>query len=122
MIYKYDLKKKSNGRRATYNVKKDETCSSTAADYYPFLTDNIESYNKKTYGWKWCSNLQLYSAICIIDGNPPRPVAIPKAEYGPLAPGGKCNSICILSACCGLTSDFSVVRSSKTGAPGTRKN
>lgn len=120
------VKKNSNGKCATYYVKKGETCSSIAANYYPLSTDNIESYNKKTYGWKGCSNLQLGSAICISDGNPPRPVANPKAECGPLAPGDKYNSECPLNACCddygfcGLTSEFCDVKSSKTGAPGTK--
>nr|CAE84958.1 chitin binding protein [Millerozyma acaciae] len=117
--------KNSDGSCKTYTVKKGDTCSAIISKYYPLSIDDLNKYNKNTYNWGGCNNLQLDQKICISDGTPPRPTPDPKAECGPLAPGDLYNSKCPLNACCsefgfcGLTSEFCDKKSSNTGAPGT---
>lgn len=121
----FRLLKNSNGTCATYYVKSGDTCSAISAKYSPLKVSDIESYNKNTYGWKGCSALQLNQAICVSSGNSPRPVANPKAECGPLAPGDLYMAECPNKACCsdygfcGLTSEFCEIKDSNA-SPGAR--
>ncbi|KAJ2665579.1 hypothetical protein IWW48_000030 [Coemansia sp. RSA 1200] len=101
-----------------------EYCSDIAK-VYGIKVDDIEKWNKDTFGWKTCAFLGKGMKICVSPGTPPRPTPDPKAECGPLAPGDKYNSECPLKACCsqfgycGLTSDFCAKKNSTTGSPGT---
>lgn len=117
--------KNKDGSCYSYSVEEGDTCDSIRASYYPLSTDDLNDYNKKTYGWYGCKKLQKDQKICLSDGTPPRPTPNPKAECGPLAPDDLYLSECPNKACCsefgfcGLTSEFCDKKDSSTGAPGT---
>lgn len=96
--------------------------------------DAIESFNKLTWGWAGCQNLQIGQAFCLSSGSPPMPAANPNAICGPQVPGtqppadmSKLADLnpCPLNACCniwgqcGTTNDFCTIAKSATGNPGT---
>nr|CAC34265.1 hypothetical protein [Schwanniomyces etchellsii] len=120
----YSPKPNSNGTCYTYYIKSGDTCYDLASKYY-LSTEQLESFNEKTYGWFGCNNLQLGQAMCLGKGTPPKPIPNPKAECGPLASGDLYNSECPNKACCsqygfcGTTSEFCDKKSSNTNSPGT---
>ncbi|GMF58473.1 unnamed protein product [[Candida] boidinii] len=91
---------KSNHECYDYLVQKGDSCSALAAQYYPLSVADIENYNKKTYGWSGCKNLQANTKMCLSDGTPMRPKSNPLAECGPLAPAELYLKACPLNACC----------------------
>jgi chitinase len=123
----------SNGTCATYIVQMGDTCSDLAAAN-GITIELIEGYNKETWAWLGCGDLQAGKSMCLSTGNPPMPAPIANAVCGPQVPGTpvapygtdltKLNA-CPLSACCnfwgqcGITDDFCTKTDSPTGAPGT---
>lgn len=124
---KPDLRPKKNddGSCFEYQVQDGDSCSSIQSSYYPLSNDDLNDFNKNTYGWYGCKKLMKDQKICLSEGEPPRPEPNPLAECGPLAPGDLYNSECPLFACCsefgfcGLTSEFCETKDSDTNAPGT---
>ncbi|GEQ72726.1 hypothetical protein JCM33374_g6414 [Metschnikowia sp. JCM 33374] len=118
-------RKNDNGTCATYYIRKGDTCGALMAKYSPLKQEEIEIFNKNTYGWKGCNALQVNQPICVSEGKPPRPVPNPKAQCGPLAPGDLYDTECPNKACCsdfgfcGISSEFCEQKTAK-GAPGTR--
>ncbi|KAF9873540.1 hypothetical protein CkaCkLH20_08999 [Colletotrichum karsti] len=127
-------KPKSNGDCFSYEVKDNDNCANLGAEY-GLTNDEIEGFNKKTWGWSGCKLLYSKTVMCLSTGNPPFPAAIPNAVCGPQKPGSKPPSDgskiadlnpCPLNACCniwgqcGITKDFCV--DTNTGPPGTAKN
>ncbi|KAF1971118.1 class V chitinase Chi100 [Bimuria novae-zelandiae CBS 107.79] len=123
----------ADGYCATYLVKTGDSCASIGAAN-DLTNDQIESFNKKTWGWNGCQKLFADYNICLSTGYPPMPAPVPNAVCGPQrpnttkAPAGTDFSTlntCALNACCniwgqcGTTSDFCVPSNSSTGAPGT---
>lgn len=135
-----DLRPKpgADGSCATYTVKKDDGCS-TIAVAHGLTQDDIEDFNKKTWGWNGCgSPLWVDSVICLSTGTSPFPASVDNAQCGPTVPGTKMPegstsddwaelNPCPLNVCCniwgqcGFTDDFCVPSESETGAPGTSK-
>lgn len=126
-------KKNSDGSCASYAVVQDDTCSAIAAAH-SLTVDQIESFNKKTWGWSGCSRRMAQAVICLSDGTPPMPAPLANAVCGPQKPGTKkpdnMDDIqklnpCPLNACCdvwgqcGITAEFCT--DTNTGAPGTAK-
>ncbi|KAI8910043.1 hypothetical protein DFJ77DRAFT_521713 [Powellomyces hirtus] len=100
---------KPNGANcAPYTVKKDESCSKIAAAY-DLTVQDLETFNKKTFHWIGCNNLQLGTNMCLSTGNPPKPPIIKGTSCGPQSVSGK---DCPLKACCsawgycGTTEEF----------------
>ncbi|KAK1244939.1 hypothetical protein MKX08_004568 [Trichoderma sp. CBMAI-0020] len=132
----YAPKPQSDGVCATYLVKKGDTCADLAAFYTVTITQ-IENWNKKTWGWMGCKDLQAKMKICLSSGDALMPAPIANAKCGPQVPGTKrptngtalaLLNQCPLKACCdkwgqcGITAQFCTQIDSATGAPGTSKN
>ncbi|KAM0463941.1 hypothetical protein ACHAO4_000666 [Trichoderma viride] len=132
----YAPKPQSDGVCATYLVKKGDTCADLAA-FYTVTVTQIENWNKKTWGWMGCKDLQAKMKICLSSGDALMPAPIANAKCGPQVPGTKrptngtalaLLNQCPLKACCdkwgqcGITSNFCTQIDSATGAPGTSKN
>ncbi|KAK4072922.1 uncharacterized protein Triagg1_5599 [Trichoderma aggressivum f. europaeum] len=122
-----------DGSCAKYNVQPGDYCSLIAAEN-SIATDDIENFNKNTWGWQGCGNVQLGQIICLSIGSPPFPAAVSNGNCGPQVPRTQSpadfstitalNS-CPLNACCdifgqsGITPDFCTASQSATGALGT---
>ena len=74
-------KPKPNGYCFDYTIKKDDDCSTIGARN-GLTVDNIESFNKNTWGWNGCKLLYPDTKMCLSTGTPPMPapvsVSIPK--------------------------------------------
>ncbi|KAJ5781679.1 uncharacterized protein N7518_010162 [Penicillium psychrosexuale] len=62
----------SDGTCYSYTVKSGDDCPDLATTWHT-TQDKIESYNKDTWGWMGCANLQAESTICLSSGEPPMP-------------------------------------------------
>ncbi|KAL0929845.1 Killer toxin subunits alpha/beta 6 [Colletotrichum truncatum] len=128
-------KPNADGTCATYVVQEGEGCQAVATKH-GIKVEDIDEFNKKTWGWDGCKNLQFTQKICVSEGNPAMPSAIEDAQCGPGKPGtkapGKGEDLADLNPCplkvccnvwgnCGTTTDFCVVSKSSTGNPGTSK-
>ncbi|CAG8890307.1 unnamed protein product [Penicillium egyptiacum] len=130
-----DFRPKPNkdGSCATATVADGESCSTIAAAN-SLTNEDIESFNKKTWGWNGCKKIFKDAVICISKGSPPMPAEVPDAECGPQVPGTKPPkdmstladlNPCPLNACCntfghcGTIDEFCT--DTNTGAPGTAK-
>ncbi|KKP05585.1 hypothetical protein THAR02_02311 [Trichoderma harzianum] len=122
-----------DGSCARYNVQPGDYCALIAAEN-SITTDDIENFNKNTWGWQGCGNVQLGQIICLSTGSPPFPAAVSNAICGPQVPGTQppadfstitALNPCPLNACCdifgqcGITPDFCTASQSATGTPGT---
>ncbi|EFA79685.1 hypothetical protein PPL_07376 [Heterostelium album PN500] len=117
----------TDGSCSVYKVVPGDFCYAIAMAN-GLKVDDIESFNKNTWGWKGCSKIEPDALICLSSGTPPIPTVNPKAECGPVAPiipTRPFNSTCRVGACCsqwgycGLTAEFCTVTNSDTNAPGT---
>jgi hypothetical protein len=123
----------SNGECAVHNVAPGEWCAMVASKYGLTVND-LESFNKKTWGWSGCDKFMPYTKLCVSKGEPPFPAAQSTAICGPTKPGTrkprgskstdwvKLNECPLKSCCniwgnCGTTEEFCVDKS--TGPPGT---
>ncbi|OAA36492.1 chitinase [Metarhizium rileyi] len=130
-----DFRPKSNsdGSCHVYTVHAGDSCSSIAAANSVTIKD-LETFNKRTWGWNGCQNIWASSRICLSTGAPPMPAPMPNAVCGPQVPGTQPPAAgsdisqlnpCPLSACCdvwgqcGTTEEFCV--DTGTGAPGTAR-
>jgi hypothetical protein len=128
----------ADGTCATYTIGSGDGCWAIG-DAHEITTADIETFNKKTWGWAGCDRLQPGQIICLSKGNTPMPAAIAGAVCGPQVPGtakpsgtfdgialAKLNQ-CPLKACCsgwgfcGTTSEFCTESPASTGAPGAFK-
>ncbi|KAI1073202.1 hypothetical protein LB507_010805 [Fusarium sp. FIESC RH6] len=125
--------KNSDGTCHAYRVEESDNCASIAVENGLKIED-LERFNKKTWGWSGCKRLFYKAMICLSEGSPPFPEPIANAQCGPQKPGTKRPSDggdlsdlnpCPLNACCniwgqcGITKDFCT--DTNTGAPGTAK-
>lgn len=76
----------SDGTCFAHYVKPGDSCSVLGAAN-SLTNDEIESFNKQTWGWKGCSNVQSYQNICLSTGRPPMPAPIANAACDPQKPG-----------------------------------
>ncbi|KAJ6445148.1 Lysine--tRNA ligase [Purpureocillium lavendulum] len=130
-----DFRPKPNkdGSCVTTRVGDGESCSSIGAAN-SLTNDDIDGFNKHTWGWTGCKNILKDAVICISKGSPPMPAEVADAECGPQVPGTKPPkdmtkladlNQCPLNACCntwghcGTTDEFCT--DTGTGAPGTAK-
>lgn len=128
-----DFKPKPNadGSCHVYNVLKNENCAKIAAAN-SLTKDDLEEFNKNTWAWNGCENLQYNMNICLSKGDPPMPATLSNAVCGPQVPGTKRPTDdtkladlnpCPLNACCdvwgqcGITAEFCT--DTATGNPGT---
>ncbi|EEP79268.1 conserved hypothetical protein [Uncinocarpus reesii 1704] len=124
-----------DGTCNTYKVNSGDGCFDVAEAHYLQVQD-IENFNKKTWGWAGCAHLQSGQLICLSKGMPPMPAPIQGVTCGPQVPGTKKPSDgtaladlnpCPLNACCdvwgfcGTTPEFCTESPADTGAPGTAK-
>ena len=131
----YTPKPQSDGTRAVYKVAAGDGCWAIADTHYLKTTD-LETFNKKTWGWAGCANLQAGQIMCLSSGNPPMPAIVQGTTCGPQVPGTakpasgvdiSTLNPCPLNACCdawgfcGTTADFCTKSPADTGAPGTAK-
>ncbi|KAK4450329.1 killer toxin subunits alpha/beta-like protein [Podospora aff. communis PSN243] len=100
----------ANGNCATYKVVPGDSCWSITQAHLISVAD-IENFNKNTWGWGTCNNLQANTLICLSTGAPPLPLPVPGAVCGPIKPGttrppagtslASLNP-CPLNSCCGV--------------------
>ncbi|KAB8218928.1 hypothetical protein BDV33DRAFT_192403 [Aspergillus novoparasiticus] len=124
-----------DGTCNTYKVSDNDGCSDVADAHY-LTQQDIEDFNKNTWGWAGCAHLQSGQLICLSKGTPPMPSPVQGATCGPQVPGTEKPSNgtaladlnpCPLNACCdawgfcGTTVDFCTKSPADTGAPGTAK-
>ncbi|OLN96797.1 Killer toxin subunits alpha/beta 2 [Colletotrichum chlorophyti] len=127
-------KPQADGSCFAYDVQDNDNCANLGAEF-GLTNEEIESFNKNTWGWSGCELLYAKTKMCLSKGTPPFPAPIPNAACGPQKPGsqpptdGKNISDmnpCPLNACCniwgqcGITRDFCI--DTNTGPPGTAKN
>lgn len=123
----------ANGNCYTYTTQHDDGCWATG-DAFGITESDIEEYNKKTWGWAGCGQMQFTQVICLSDGDPPFPPEIDGATCGPQVPstvkptdGTDWASLnpWPLNACsdvwgfCDITEEFCTATPADTGAPGT---
>ncbi|KAM0324454.1 hypothetical protein ACHAQA_008236 [Verticillium albo-atrum] len=126
----------ANGICFTYDVTAADSGCWDIADRHGITVEDIETYNKKTWGWGTCENLNKFTTICLSKGNPPMPKEDPTALCGPTVVGSsdrrpsnwtKVNEMnpCPINACCnvwgqcGFTQDFCIPYPVKGGGPGS---
>ncbi|OCK75262.1 glycoside hydrolase family 18 protein [Lepidopterella palustris CBS 459.81] len=120
-----------DGSCASYLVHSGDYCAKIGSDH-SLTVDKLESFNKNTWGWGGCNNLQAGVNMCLSTGGPPMPAPLSNAVCGPQVPGTSKPASgvnlanlnpCPLNACCdvwgqcGTTAEFCTP--SGTGAPGT---
>ncbi|KAF3482628.1 killer toxin alpha/beta [Arthroderma uncinatum] len=129
-------KSQTDGTCATHTIATGDGCWAMA-DNFGITQDDIEKFNKKTWGWAGCNHLQPGQVICLSDGNSPMPAQIEGVSCGPQKPGtNKPSQVfdgfdlaelnpCPLNACCsawgfcGVTAEFCTDSPADTGAPGS---
>ncbi|KAH6687769.1 hypothetical protein F5X68DRAFT_239170 [Plectosphaerella plurivora] len=126
----------ANGICYTYDVTDGDTGCWDIADRHFITVEDIEAYNKKTWGWGTCGNLNKYTTICLSKGNPPMPKEDPTALCGPTVVGSSSKrpsnwtlindmNPCPINACCnvwgqcGFSKDFCIPYPIKGGGPGS---
>ncbi|GKU21122.1 unnamed protein product [Fusarium langsethiae] len=125
--------KNKDGSCHAYKVDKEDNCASIAVEN-GLKVEDLEKFNKKTWGWAGCKRLFYQTVMCLSEGTPPFPDEIANANCGPQKPGTKKTgdttdisdlNPCPLNACCniwgqcGITKEFCT--DTNTGAPGTAK-
>ncbi|EYB33358.1 hypothetical protein FG05_10561 [Fusarium graminearum] len=125
--------KNKDGSCHAYKVDKGDNCASIAVEN-GLKVEDLEKFNKKTWGWAGCKRLFYQTVMCLSEGTPPFPDEIANANCGPQKPGTKKTgdttdisdlNPCPLNACCniwgqcGITKEFCTDTS--TGAPGTAR-
>lgn len=130
-----EVSRRAGGDCQIYSFQPGEGCWDVATKF-GITKQDIEDFNKKTWGWPGCDdgNIQLHQVICVSKGNPPMPPTLPDVQCGPqkvgtVKPEGSFdfNSLnpCPLNACCdvwgycGMTEEFCTPTASSSGAPGT---
>ncbi|KAK8116047.1 Glycoside hydrolase [Apiospora sp. TS-2023a] len=119
----------SDGSCDTYKVGNNDYCASIAAAK-SLTVKELESFNKKTWGWNGCERLWSGTIICVSKGDAPMPAPLANAICGPqgvkidLAKLNQCdlNACCDVWGQCGTTDDFCTDTSSDnpgTAEPGT---
>ncbi|OBR02336.1 Chitinase [Colletotrichum higginsianum IMI 349063] len=122
----------ANGNCHAIDIDKGFGCWDYADANYLTVKD-IEDFNKNTWGFAGCKNLQPGQKICLSKGEPPMPNPISNALCGPQKPDGEPRGSknltdmnpCPLNVCCnvwgqcGMDSDFCTLAPADTGAPGT---
>lgn len=120
-------KPNSDGSCHTYQVVANDNCANLGAEY-SLTNDEIESFNKQTWGWNGCSELFIGTIICLSTGSPPMPAAVSNAVCGPQKPGTETPpsgtdlstlNPCPLNACCDV---FGQVRVITIAAAGSHAN
>jgi GH18 family chitinase len=124
-------KPNADGSCHAYYVPKDDNCSKISAAN-SLTNDDLEEFNKNTWAWNGCENLQYNMNICLSEGDPPMPAIVDNAVCGPQVPGTERPTDgtkladlnpCPLNACCdvwgqcGITAEFCT--DTGTGNPGT---
>ena len=66
----------SNGNCAVYTTTKGDSCSEIAASRDLSVSD-LESFNRKTWGWNGCEKLFPDYKLCVSTGSPPMPANVP---------------------------------------------
>ncbi|CAD6446912.1 f6d5cff8-cbfa-480f-9e27-745d368ed426 [Sclerotinia trifoliorum] len=82
----YSPQSNANGTCATYTFVTNDSCSQLAA-LNSITIDDIESFNRHTWSWMGCADLQAGYNICLSTGDPPMPATVANAVCGPQVPG-----------------------------------
>jgi GH18 family chitinase len=124
-------KPNADGSCYSYETQDNDNCAALAAAHSLTIQD-LEDFNKKTWGWSGCNPLRLAVRMCLSTGYPPFPAEISNAVCGPQKPGTQpptggadisqlnpcpLNACCNIWGQCGLTKDFCI--DTNTGPPGT---
>lgn len=76
-----DLRPKegADGYCAVYTTKEEDYCSKIAASLM-LTVDELESFNKNTWGWNGCKLLYPKFNMCVSKGAAPMPAIVPVSE------------------------------------------
>lgn len=123
----------ADGSCFAYDIQENDNCAALGAEF-GLTNEEIESFNKNTWGWAGCDPLYAKTKMCLSKGTPPFPAPIANAQCGPQKPGSKpptdgsniadlnpcpLNACCNIWGQCGITRDFCI--DTNTGPPGTAK-
>ncbi|KGO73174.1 Glycoside hydrolase, superfamily [Penicillium italicum] len=129
----FSPKPNADGSCYAYKVKDNDNCDDLAAEW-SLTRQDLEDFNKNTWGWNGCTPMYSKTVMCLSKGTAPFPAEIANAQCGPQKPGSKPPTDgsdisdlnpCPLNACCnvwgqcGITRDFCI--DTNTGPPGTAK-
>ncbi|KAK4249246.1 hypothetical protein C7999DRAFT_30299 [Corynascus novoguineensis] len=73
-------KPNADGSCFSYKVQNDDNCANLGAEYGLTL-EEIESFNKNTWGWSGCRLLFAETTMCLSTGKPPFPAPIANADF-----------------------------------------
>lgn len=128
-------KPNSDGSCYAYPTTKNDNCYDLAHTF-GITQDDIENFNKNTWGWIGCGNVPYPLNMCLSSGSPPMPISIPGVICGPQVPGTQrptdgtaisdlnpcpLNACCDIWGWCGTTPDFCTPTPADSGAPGTAR-
>ncbi|THC88729.1 hypothetical protein EYZ11_011829 [Aspergillus tanneri] len=101
----FSPKPNKDGSCHTYQVKENDNCDNLAAEY-SLTKEDLEDFNKNTWGW---------NGLC----GPQKPGSEPPTDGSDIANLNPCplNACCNIWGQCGITKDFCI--DTNTGAPGT---
>ncbi|KAI6754849.1 hypothetical protein HG530_012601 [Fusarium avenaceum] len=71
--------KNTDGSCHAYKVDKGDNCASIAVEN-GLKVDDLEKFNKKTWGWAGCERLFYQTVMCLSEGTPPFPDEIANAQ------------------------------------------
>ncbi|KAJ6140241.1 hypothetical protein N7471_006727 [Penicillium samsonianum] len=129
----FSPKPNADGSCYAYEVKDNDNCDDLATEW-SLTRQNLEDFNKNTWGWNGCDPMYSKTVMCLSKGTAPFPAEIANAQCGPQKPGSKpptdgsdisdlnpcpLNACCNIWGQCGITKDFCV--DTNTGPPGTAK-
>ncbi|KAL2132723.1 hypothetical protein VTI74DRAFT_3433 [Chaetomium olivicolor] len=124
-------KPNADGSCFSYKVQTGDNCANLGAEY-GLTIEEIEGFNKNTWGWSGCKLLFAETIMCLSTGKPPFPTPIANAVCGPQKLGSKpptdgsniadlnpcpLNACCNIWGQCGISKDFCI--DTNTGPPGT---
>lgn len=127
----FSPKPQPDGTCATHTIEAGDSCAALAAAN-SLDQEELENFNKNTWGWSGCNPLYRGTIICLSTGDPPMPAPIQGAQCGPQVPGTEkptdgtditdlnpcpLNACCDVWGFCGITAEFCT--NTSTGAPGT---
>lgn len=78
--------KRDDGVCATHLIVNGDTCGDLARDN-GMSVDDLENWNKNTWGWTDCDHILLGYNMCLSEGAQPMPPTQEGTECGPLVPG-----------------------------------
>ncbi|KAL2820255.1 hypothetical protein BDW59DRAFT_164739 [Aspergillus cavernicola] len=82
MLPDFALKPNEDGSCHTYEIIQDNNCANITAER-PLDKEDLEEFNKNTWGWNDCKNIWPGTIICLSEGSPPMLASLANAVCSP---------------------------------------